>query len=526
MAVLAFGGLAPAPGIAATGFRGQVKGAPPARAVLTVNDGDPFGQTGDAALSLDEAIRLANGSLGLAGLSAAERAQVKGTPGARSPDRIELAAGTTLTVPQGRAVSPLVGNRGDTLDGKGAMLRSGVEKAGVGLLLASSDFTLTDLQVRGFETAVRVDFGGRDLRNIRLEKLRLFALLTASALTSNGTLRGLSVTGNVFDGLKDGNLVYIGSAAPSPGSAPVTNTLLENVEISRNQFKDGSHGIYLHGSLNAVNTTRATTRNVTIADNVFTRQANSPLNIAGGLPAVGATHSEVTVENVLVARNRIQATSWGIWMGHETFGLGTARSTVTRSIMRDISVVGNIITPGFPDDIKQCIALETAPEFPGETATGNLIENVTIAGNDITGCRNAEGLGVGVIVDAGRPSFIRGDATTTATANRMRNIRIVDNMIRDSDRGIVAGGGHAPRPGIARDNLLDGLRIAGNVLTNNRTGIRVVGGDGVPGSTVTGNRVTRVTIASNRIEGAAIPCETIENAGVANGNMLAATCPE
>lgn len=513
------------PAAGATGAQGGVKGAPPAQAVLRVNDSNSNGPVGDSTLSLDEAIRLSNGSLDLHSLSAAERSQINGTPGARSPDRIEIAAGSTVTVPQGQSISALVGNDGDTLNGNGATLKSAVSKKGVGLVVASSDFTMTGLQVRDFETAVQVDFGGRNLKNIRLEKLQLFAILTASALTSNGSLRGLSVTDNVFDGLSDGNLVFIGSAAPVPGSPPVDNTLLENVEISRNQFKNGSHGIYLHGTLSGVNTTKATTRNVTLTDNIFTRQANSPLNIAGALPSIGATHANVTVENVLVARNRIQATSWGIWMGHETFGLGVARSTVTKSLMRNVTVRENIITQGFPGDIMQCIALETAPEFPGEVATENMIENVTIANNDITGCKNPQGLGVGVIVDAGRPSFIRGDATTTATNNSMRNINILNNVIRNSDRGIVAGGGHAPRPGVATGNKLEGLRISGNRLTNNTTGIRVIGGDGVPGSTVTGNSVTKVTIASNRVEGSKAPCEAVANAGVATGNTLDGTCP-
>lgn len=520
---VAAGGVTPAAG--AAGSQGGVKGAPPAKAVLNVNDGNPIGKVGDSQLSLDEAIRLSNGSLDLASLSAAERAQVKGTPGARSPDRIELAAGATVTVPQGQSVSALVGNDGDTLDGNGATLKSGAEKKGVGLVVSSSDFTLTELQVRDFETSVRVDFGGRNLKNIKLEKLQLFAILTASALSSNGSLRGLSVTDNVFDGLKDGNLVFIGSAAPSPGSPAVANTLLENVEIARNHFKDGSHGLYLHATLNGVNTTNATTRNVSVTDNRFTRQANSPLNIAGALPSIGATHSNVTLENILVARNRIQATSWGIWMGHETFGLGVARSTVTKSLMRNITVRENTIRQGFPGDIMQCIALETAPEFPGELATENRIEDVTIASNDISGCKNPEGLGVGVIVSAGRPSFIRGDATTTATNNSMRNISILNNVISNSDRGIVVGGGYAPRPGVAKGNKLEGLRIQGNVLTNNTAGIRVVGGDGVAQSTVTGNSVTKVTIASNRVEGSKAPCEAVANAGVATGNTLDGTCP-
>src|SRR3954454_10154325 len=47
---------------------------------LLVNDSDTASSVGDSLLSLDEAIRLANGSLALPSLSAAERQQVRGRP--------------------------------------------------------------------------------------------------------------------------------------------------------------------------------------------------------------------------------------------------------------------------------------------------------------------------------------------------------------------------------------------------------------------------------------------------------------
>jgi hypothetical protein len=503
-------------------------GGPPPQAVLNVNDPNPIGPAGDSVLSLDEAVRLSNGTLALGTLSAAERAQIQGTPGGSSRDRIEMTAGSTLTVPLGQAVSPLVGNEGDTLDGNGALLKASASIQGVGLVIQSSDFTLTDIQVRDFEWPVRVDFGGRDLRNVTLEKLQLASRtfngqsLQVAARSSNGSLRGISITDSTLDGLGSGNIVFIGSGVGTvEGHADVENTLLQDVVFARNTVKNGAHGIYLHGSLTGQNVNNATTRNVTLSDNTFTG-IGAPVNIAGGLPAIGATNTNVTLENVLITRNNIQAGSWGIWMGHETFGFGQGTSTTRDNHMRHITVTENTITKSLPG-LGQCIALETAPEFPGEVATNNTIEHVTFAKNHISGCKNPQGLGAGLAVNSGRASLLGLDGI--ATDNVMSDIKIMNNDITDSNRGVVAGGGSAPRRGVATGNIFEGLLIVGNTLTNNTTGIRIVGGDAVAGSNVTGNSVTRVTIQANTITGSTTPCEAIADAGVAFGNTVEATCP-
>lgn len=525
----------------------QARGAS-AKAVLIVNDTNAIGAVGDALLSLDEAIRLSNGSLALNALSATERAQVKGAPGAKSPDRITMTAGATVTVPKGAAVSSLIGNEGDTLDGNGATLVSSTPGKGVGISISSSNFFLTGFQARNFDPAVRVDFGGRSLRNISLSKLRLAgsdgSLLTASALSSNGSLKGLQVTDSSFefDGEK-GNHVYIGSAAGAVGSAAITNTLLEDALFSRNQLKGGAIGMYIHGTLSGVNTTNATTRKVTVSDNRFTGQSDSPVNLAGALPAVGATHSNVTLENILVTGNQLEAANWGIWMGHETFGFGIAPTTAKGSFWRNISITNNIVTLGsHPGKKAHCITLETGADSPGDTASGNVIENVTISGNDVRGCRNAaDGLGTGIIVYAGRNLFFADRDISTNTGNIARNLTIKNNRVENSDRGIVVGGGYSlsvgdkipesGRAALARlsgavsGNILSGVRITGNELKNNRTGIRVIGGEGLAGSRVTGNSATVTQIVGNRISGAAIACETIANAGAATGNTLKANCP-
>ncbi|HEB52529.1 MAG TPA: hypothetical protein ENI87_04650 [bacterium] len=75
-------------------------------AVAHVDDSNSHGAVGDAHLSLDEAIRLANGSLALGSLSAAEQARIVGT-GPVLTIRIDAAVTPTIT-----AQAPLTGLAG------------------------------------------------------------------------------------------------------------------------------------------------------------------------------------------------------------------------------------------------------------------------------------------------------------------------------------------------------------------------------------------------------------------------------
>lgn len=87
----------------------------PTPPTAAVNDPMSHGAVGDNLLSLDEAIRVANGTLAIASLSSAEQARISG--GGAAVTRIEIDAGTTPTIAlqgpltgvtgQGMAVGPV-----------------------------------------------------------------------------------------------------------------------------------------------------------------------------------------------------------------------------------------------------------------------------------------------------------------------------------------------------------------------------------------------------------------------------------
>ncbi|MFK7740659.1 MAG: hypothetical protein AB8H80_10075 [Planctomycetota bacterium] len=78
----------------------------------SIDDSDTHGQVGDSLLSLDEAIRLANGSLATSALSAAEQARLSGT-GAVTTIRIDAASLPTVTT--SAALTPLSGQGSEVL---------------------------------------------------------------------------------------------------------------------------------------------------------------------------------------------------------------------------------------------------------------------------------------------------------------------------------------------------------------------------------------------------------------------------
>lgn len=84
----------------------------PTALTATVNDPQSHGTLGDPLLSLDEAIRLANGTLSIAQLSAAEQAQLSGTTG--DVREIVIDASITPTITLQAPLTPIVGPNNHT----------------------------------------------------------------------------------------------------------------------------------------------------------------------------------------------------------------------------------------------------------------------------------------------------------------------------------------------------------------------------------------------------------------------------
>ena len=307
-----------------------------------------IGTVGDSKLSLDEAVRLANGSLALSRLSSAERAQVHGTPGPGTASLIKVALPQGAVIAATTALSVIRGDTGGTIDGNGVTLAG--DGSGTALTLSSSDFTLKNMTIKGFGTDVAVDPAGRSLDHITVTKVRLDpasngALLVGST-KSDGSLNGLIVTHSVFDGGTEsssewlnrstqgvfGNdatgqsdaallVVGIGAGLANAGN-PVSNASLKNVLFAHNTVTDGFEGLYVFGGL-AQRTVvdHSITQNVRLLDNQFPNVPDASLN-AIGTEGIGSGWDN-GVENLTISGNDVTARDWGIALwGGETYGDG------------------------------------------------------------------------------------------------------------------------------------------------------------------------------------------------------------
>ncbi|MEZ5964713.1 MAG: hypothetical protein R3F56_12765 [Planctomycetota bacterium] len=115
----------------------------------SVNDARSHGTLGDASLSLDEAIQLANGTLQVGALSSQERAQLAGIG---TLTRIEVRAATVATITLERELTPITGVPGGGAD----LVVAGIANAGSWPMLQAGSFNYAfalrtnRVEVRGF----------------------------------------------------------------------------------------------------------------------------------------------------------------------------------------------------------------------------------------------------------------------------------------------------------------------------------------------------------------------------------------
>jgi hypothetical protein len=520
--------------LAAAIVLGGAAGTQPAAAVtlptLSVNDGDAIGAVGDSRLSLDEAIRLTNGTLEPSQLSAAERARITGSPGAASADLIKLDVVGNIAVPTGKSVSALIGNTGDTLDGKGSVLSPALVNAGTGLTVQSSNFTVRDFTAQNFSVDMRIEFGGLELNNINLQRVTLLtggvSELQVGASSSNGSLTGLSITDSTFQGQDGGGTVNVLMFAAQPSvPAIVDNVKLEDVVFSRNKVVGGGQGLTVGGAFSfpgASTMTRAVLRNIRITDNQMTGQLDAPLNVDGAIAAVASHADQSGVDGALVQGNYVEASNYGMWTGNEAIGLNAAPSRATNNFVRNVTFQSNTVVGGLRSGRGWCMTVENAADFAGDLANNNQIQNVKILDNDFSKCVSTvpEETGYGIKVSAGRASVftelplgVHLPGPSTATNNTISDITIRGNSIDNATEGIVLEGGFAAHPSTATGNRLAGVSVTSNKIADAPAGIRVLGGKGPAASIIARNSVDSVTMTSNTVLRSIIPCEVLANDG-------------
>ncbi len=463
-------------------------------ATLNVDDIDAIGQIGDDKLSLAEAIRLANGDLTPDALSDTERVHIQSVPGAASADKIVvvLPAGTILNATA--LLPPLTNNAGDEIDGGGAVLTDAAS-LDVGLMISSSKITVHNLGFTGFVTSLAVDPQGASLTDIAiidnvLSNMKLVGLKVGTSV-NGGSLNGLTVTGNTFNGKPfTGSVVSIAAANPATGGR-VRKATLDNVSFAHNTVRGGIEGLYVFGAAALGGAADdATTRYVSITDNVFEDNTDASLNIAGSDGAAGFFR-HTAVEHVVVERNTISVHNWGIGMwGGEPFGAGIAND----SSVSDVLISDNQLTQaeGAPNALGLCIVLQAGrTDAPPGLARGDAIEHVQILNNSVRNCNQAITLDGGAVIVGGKASH-----------NQVSDILIDGNQLENNQIGLIARGGEVEL-GAARvtNNIVNQMTVTENHFTGNQLAVHLIGGVAKNGVALDNQVGPDLSFSSNTYDG-------------------------
>lgn len=518
-------------------------------ATLLVNDTSATGSVGDSKLSLEEAIRLANGSLALSRVSAAERAQIHGTPGPGTADLIRVALPKGAVIGASTALTVIRGNTDDTIDGNGVTLAG--DGNGTAMTLSSSDFMLKNVTIKGFGTDLAIDPAGQPLHHITVTNVHLDpasggALLVGST-KSNGSLNGLIVTHSVFDGgtlstsewetrstqstfsnstagLPAASLLVVGIGAGLAQSGhPVSNTSLDNVLFAHNTVTNGFEGLYVFGGVthNSV-IDNSVTQNVRLLDNQFPNVPDASLNAIGS-EGIGSG-SDNGVENLTISGNDVTARDWGIALwGGETYGDGFSQDNFVRNV--DIGHNNVVGAPG-PDfaGTSECIDLEGAwTTIAQGVQAGSSISDVRVNNNQVSGDCTVGIKATGGVAEVPPSSVTAG--------NSVHDVSIQGNDVRGASTGLEIEGGYTLGPvgTLVAGNAVRSVRVAQNSFIGNGSapGIRMIGGFSQANSVVTGNLVAAITFARNVVQGYSATCTTVVNMGShASDNYNSVSCPQ
>ena len=490
-------------------------------AKLVVDDPSSEGELGDDRLSLSEAIRLAGGVLSTSELSAAERAHVKGEPGATSADviRVALRKGTILTTPAG-GLPVLSGNDGDVFDGGGVVLQSGGEA--IGMHSVSSRIEIRRFTFDGYPTGLLISAtpGAGDLEDIRIRNNRFSGYGSGVVVKPNpgGSkgLRGLRIESNQFTTESGGgNAIAVYAASAEESGAEASDFDVSEVVIRNNDIRGGIEGIGVWGGMARPDTTVRDGRlhGVQILGNRIHDIFDLPIAVFAGFAVQGGVVTRVEVSDVVVAKNTVSTDgtpSIHIWV---VSGMAVLEpgGLAEDNHLHDVTITRNRSSGG--GECPGGIQLQASQnELGGGTVRGNVLERVAVVGNSVSGCQSSLAL-FGAVVAAGH-GLVEG--------NTLRGVRLSGNRLSDHDRGVIVSGAAAlegsafplpsAQPALAQGNVADSVEVTGNRIRGGEFGVIAIGGiSNVTSDAVVGNSVTRSSESRNAVRDAGTRCQAIDD---------------
>ncbi|HSP15021.1 MAG TPA: hypothetical protein VLV78_09735 [Thermoanaerobaculia bacterium] len=297
-------------------------------------------------------------------------------------------------------------------------------------------------------------------------------------------LRGIRILDNEIVNLA-GPAIEVSIGPPRSGMIPYVGDLFfDDLQISGNEISAAGTGVSMSVAVQGFSNERA--RAVTISRNKINAPAGIRIIAADGTSAPDFSDNN-TIENLTIDQNTIQTSGTAIKVFAANFGNSNNRIT-------GLQITGNQIEAANGIDVAA-----SGDGKPQRIGSGNIIENLTIAGNQI----KATGRGIAVSA-ADLPASESSSAGFDS--NRVRRITIRDNTVSGySDAGVRVWGAVANN-GTVTTNALEDVSVANNVLTaglRQAFGIGIVGGDGKGGS-ARNNAIRTLSITGNRASGGAV----------------------
>ena len=513
-------------------------------ALIQVNDLSDPGTVGDGVLTLREALRAAAGPV--VGLSPAELGQISGgSAGAGSTDIIRFAvAGTIALTGDGtaEALPPLSGG-GDTLDGEGQVILSGLG-LDPGLILWGLRVTASNSAVQGlaFEDVpgsvlhVQPAVGGTivgtrivDNRVTRpgVDAIRIVAaaLPTVGATVVGGTIDDTLISGNVIEVATTGNLVrgYTAGAmnlmaAYGAANGSITGARLTNTLIAENTIRDVFQGVFARAAVGAAALTDNALEHLTVQDNLFERVNDQTLYVGSATVQAGGSSSGNAVRDLLITRNTFRERildPMAPYLGGGPFvsggfldgcAVGNGTSTSTGDVTEDVEITGNTISDRAPYGIYVQGAQSCGGG--GGTLTASAVRSVLIAGNTIEDCDT------GISLTGGSSFLTQGPVTNED--NAIESVTISSNTL--TGNGIVGleliGG--VSNDGAASQNRIATVGVSSNTFSANQTAMAITGGVTIgDGDVARGNVISGVSIVANQVS------DSVATGVIVQGSTLA-----
>jgi hypothetical protein len=341
-------------------------------------------------------------------------------------------------------------------------------------------------------------------------------------------LRGVRIADNEIINLA-GPAIEVTSGPPRAGMIPyLADLFYDDLQITGNTISSTGTAISMSVAVNGFTGERA--RGVTISKNHITAPAGIRVAAADGISPPDFSDNN-SIENLVIDQNTIETAGTAINVFAANFGNSNNR-------IAGLQITGN--------QIKAANGIEVAASRDGKPqriAAGNILDTVTIAGNQIVATTRAIAVSAADLPapdsdSAGfdshriRQLVIRDNTASgysdagirlwaglanrgTVTANSVEDVSVANNILTGGSAQataivIVAG---ESRGGIARNNAIRGLSVTGNRAVGGATGIAFIGGNGHQASS---NSIEVLHFSGNDFPQAS----AVENQSGASGNAV------